>query len=349
MSLESQWKKEYETLKNYISSNPEISIGMYEISIPEEFRGRFYLLFDNVRKAVVESWISSFDFDVYTLGKNYIEAENRLAESLNLKHMELPVDLASFLYDPGKGMMRLIYDRLFELVQEKITEDNFEKMAERDLTSNATEMFRLGYEPWAMVSIFLLLEPDEILGVSLNGEADLFTSELDRIVIGKQTHHPAKRISEFIIHSKKLDSYMAIKMPLVIEVDSYYLPVEVPTQRMLRDRTGDTSSVIGYRMLFLSLVQDLNKLPIFADMHERTINGPDLTIEFLMGHDLSESGIIRQIQNRVEILKPRLGGNIVLLDSNSDSVPEKTETGIDIFPVGLDQSGLQPIIEKFVQ
>ena len=349
MSLESQWKKEYESLKNYILSNPEISIGMYEISIPEEFRDKFYLLFDNVRRAFVESWISSFNLDFYTLGKTFIEAENKLAESLNLKHMDLPVDLASFLHDPEKGMMRLIYDRLFELVQEKIAEDDFEKMAEDDLNSKATEFFMLGYEQWAAVSILLLLEPDEILGVSLDDDYNPCLSELDQITFGKQFHHPAKRIPEFIFHSKKLNSYIAFKMPLATSVDFYSLPPELPTKRMLRDRTGDTSLVLGPRILFLAVVQDLKKLPIFADMHERTINGPDLTIEFLMGYDLSDPGAVRKVQEHVEIVNPRVGGNIVLMDYKSDSVPDKTETDIDIFSVGLDQSRLQPIIDRLVQ
>lgn len=346
MTVESRWKQEFEVLKNYIASNPEISIGLYEISIPEGLRDKFYLLFDNVRKAVVESWISSFDFDIHTLGKNYIEAEKMLAEVLNLKHIDLPVDLASFLETPREGMMRLLYNRLFELLQGKITEDDFQEMAGIDLTFSATEMFRLAYEPWAFVSLLLLLEPDEIIGVDLDEKQDIHTRSLDRIVIGKQAHDPAKRIPEFIIHSKKLDSYIAIKMPLTIEVDSYCLPVEIPTRRVLRGRTGDTSTVLGYRMMFLSVVQDFKKLPIFADMHERTVNAPDLTIEFLMESDLSDSEVLDQVQSRVEVMKPRLGCNIVLIDPEPKSESFKIKENIDTYSVGLNQARLQPIIDK---
>ena len=346
MALDLQWKHKYKILKNYISSNPEISISTYEVSIPAHLRDDFFMKFDDVRRALVESWSSLFDFDIYALGENFIEAESSLAECLNLKHMHLPVDLASILYNPKEGMMRLIYDRLFEILQKKITEDDFEKMAESDLITKTSDMFRLGYEPWAAVSILLLLEPDEILNVSLNEDAHLYTSELDQIVLGRQSHHPAKRIPEFIIHSKKLASYIAFKMPLLREVDSYYLPVEVPTQRVLRDRTGDTSAIMDYRMLFLTVVQDLKKLPVFADMHERTINGPDLSIEFLMENDLSDSEVIGRIQNRVEILKPRLEGNIVIMDQGSISGSFKIKENLNTFSVGLDQSGLQPIIDK---
>ncbi len=346
MTMASQWKNEYKILKNYIKSNPEISIGMYETSIPEDFRGKFYALFDNVRKAFVESWVSSFDLDFHSLGKNFIEAEKTIAQSLNLKHMDLPVDLASFLHNPEKGMMRLLYNRLFELIQGKIAEADFEKMAEEDLNPSAYNFFRLGYEQWAAVSILLLLEPDEIHGVSLDDDYNLCISELNQITFGKQYHHPAKRIPEFIIHSKRLESYIAFKMPLATSVEFYCLPPEIPTKRILRDRTGDTSQVLGSRMLFLAVVPDLKKLPVFADLHERTICGPDLTLEFLTGYELSDPAALQKVQTHVEIMKPPLGGNIVLVDNNPDTVPDKRETGMDIFSVRLDQSGLQPIIDK---
>ena len=346
MTIDTEWKRQYNALKKFITSNPEINIHTDGVAIPENLRDKFYNQFDDVRRSIVKAWSSSFDFDVYTLGKNYIEAENKLAETLNLKHMELPVDLASFLHSPGEGMTRHIYNRLFELLQGKITENDFERMVEGDLNSNVTEFFRLGYEQWAAVSILLLLEPDEILGVSLDDDYNLCISGLDQITFGKQYHHPAKRIPEFIIHSKKLDRYIAFKMPLTTEVAFYSLPVEIPTQRLLRDRTGDTSSVLGYRMVFLSFVQDIKKFPIFADMHERTINGPDLAIEFLMEHDLSDPEAIRQVQNRMEIIKPRLGGNIVLMDPESISGSFDKKDNLDVFSVGLGPSGLQPIIDK---
>ncbi len=348
MTMASQWKNEYEFLKKYITLNPEISIGMYETSIPEEFRDKFYILFDNVRKTFVESWISSFGPDFNTLGTSFIDTENKLVEGLNLRHIDIPVDLASFLHEPETGMMRLLYNRLFELVQGKITEDDFEKKALDDLKFSTSDFFRLGYEQWAAVSILMLLEPDEILGVSIDDDYNVNISDLDQIVFGKQSHHPAKRIPEFIIHSKKLNCYIAFKMPLARSVNSYFLPSELPTKRMLRDRTGDTSQALGPRMIFLAVVPDLNKIPVFADMHERTISSPDLTIEFLTGHDLSDPGALQQVQEHVEIMKPRLGGNILLVGNNLDTVPNQTETGMDIFSVGLDQSGLQPIIDKLL-
>jgi hypothetical protein len=347
MPMASQWKHEYEILKGYIASNPEICIAPHEVYIPEDLRSGFYEYFNKVRRAAVESWKSSFHFDAYSLAKNYIESENKLLEISNL-HIELPLDLSSFLHDPEEGMMRLIYNRLFELVQEKMSEDDFERMAESELAVNATEMFRMGYEAWAALALILQLEPDAFFGIELDEDHKPLVTKIEAIAFGRQFHHPAKRIPEFVVHSKKLSRHIAFKMPLAREVNSYHVPAEIPTQRLLRNRNGDSSSVLDSRVVFLSVVPDLKITPVFADLHERTINSPDLTIEYLMEQDLSNTEAVWRVQSRVETMKPRLGGNAVLINPKSTSGPFKIGDSIDAFSVGLDRLKLQPIIDKLV-
>jgi hypothetical protein len=349
MDLKSEWKQKYDILKTYIASNPEISIRSNEISIPKYLRDEFFNRFDQVRRAFVKSWESQFYVELSTLGKAYIEAEERLFTLLGLNnHIELPVDLATILHNPEDGMMRPIYDRLFELVQGKITENDFEKMAQENLNQNALVMFRLGYELWAAISIMLLLEPNEIFRVNLDEDDKPFVSGLDRIVIGAQHHHAAKRIPELIFHSKKLNTYIAFKMPLTREVDLYNLPTELPTERMLRDRTGDTSMVLADRMIFMSVVHDLNKLPVFAELHERKITSPDLTIEFLMEHDLTVKGPMNGVQIRMQTMNPRLGGNVVVINPHAESEAYEADKKIAVYSVGMDERRLQPLLDKLI-
>jgi len=92
-------------------------------------------------------------------------------------------------------------------------EDDFERMAEGDLAVNATEMFRLGYAAWAALALILQLEPDEFFGIALDEDHEPLVTKIKEIAFGRQFHHPAKRIPEFIFHSKKLDSQIAFKMP----------------------------------------------------------------------------------------------------------------------------------------
>jgi hypothetical protein len=338
MTIQPQWKQKYDVLQDYVAANPEIHIDMSEISIPEHLRDTFYKHFDDVRNAVVEARYGSLPPEVDALRRNYIQSEKELTELMGLELIKLPVDLLSFLHNPKAGLARGLYNRLFEMVQGKITTDDFERMADSDLTATAEGLFQLGYESWAGLTLIRLLEPDGAFGVELNENYEPFVVTLEEIAFGRQFHHTAKRIPEFILHSKKLDRHIAVKMPLAREVDNYHIKS--------KKHTGDTSYVLDSRVMFLAIVRDLEQIPVFADVHARTIKGPDLMVEFLTEQDLSNEDIIVQVQRRVEMMKPRLGSSVVVMNPKPDSDIVKPAGNIDTFSVGLDPLKLQPIIDK---
>ena len=344
MTNQPQWKQRYDILKDYIAANPEILINVSEISIPEHLRDEFYKHFDDVRNAFVGACYDSLPLEMDDLCRNYIQSERELTELLVLERIDLPVDLSSFLHNPKEGLVRAIYNRLFELVQGKITVDDFEQMANSDLTATASELFRLGYEQWAALALIRLLEPDGAFGVELDEDYEPFAVDLREIAFGRQFPNPAKRIPEFILHSKKLDRHIAVKMPLAREVDSYNIPYEPAFKK--KRQTGDTSYVLDSRVMFLSIVPDLKKIPVFADVHARTINSPYLTVEFLTGQDLADPDAIVQVKKRMEIMKPLLGGIIVVMNPVPESGIVKPTGNINTFAVGLDPLKLQPVIDK---
>lgn len=344
---EPRWEGEVRGLRGYIEAHPEIGIGPEEVCIPGEWRAGFYQRFDTIRRAVVESWDPSLYSEVRALSQSFLAAERRLSEALGLE-VGLAQDLSSFLRRPGEGLMRLIHGRLFELLQGRVSGEDFARLAAGDLAAGAAAMFRLGYEAWAALAVILLLEPDGIWGVALDGDGRPLMTEMREIVFGRQFHHPARRIPEFLFHSKKLGRHVAFKTPLAEEVNAYRVPVEMPTQRLLRHRNGDSSSVLGHRMLFLSVVKDLKEIPVFADLHQRTIHGPDLSIECVTGRELADPENLGRIQNRLNILRPRLGGTLVLVDSRVEPEPFTAARTMDVLSAGLEPSGFQPLIDLLV-
>jgi len=347
MSKKPQWKQKFDILKKYIKSNPEIYIDTREVSIPEHLRDKFYEYFDDIRDTFVEEFFTSLPLEIDTLCKNYNQSEKELIKLLKLERIDLPVDLVSFLHEPREGMVRWLYNRLFEVIQGKIPIEDFEQMAENDIFSTTAEMYRLGYETWAIFSLIISLEPDEAYSVEMDEEYNPVAGDLKEVAFGRQFYHSTKRIPEFVVHSKKLNSYVAIKMPLAREVDGYYLPHEMP-KKMLRDRTGDTSYVLDSRIMFLSMIINLDNIPVFAEIAERKFDSPDVIIEFLTEEDLDDKDKISHIRNRAEIMKPRLGSNIVLINPGKKSDPASSIEGIDIFPAGLDKKKLQLVLDKLV-
>jgi hypothetical protein len=347
MSIKTQWKQNFYTLKDYIRSNPDIYIDKHEISIPEHLRGRFYEYFDDIRNTFVDHFFDSLHLDVDTLCVNYNQSEKELIDCLKLERIDLPVDLMSFLHNSREGMVRWLYNRLFEMLQDKITEEDFEKIAENDLYLTTAEMYRLGYETWAIFTLILSLEPDETYSVELDEEYNPVVGDLREVAFGRQFNHSSKRIPEFIIHSKRLNSYIALKMPLAREVDGYYLPHEIP-KKMLRDRTGDTSFVLDSRIMFLSMLKNRDEIPVYAEIAERRFESPDVIIEFLTEYELEDSDKIYQIKNRSELMKPRQGSNIVVINPGEKSFSVSSIEELETFRVGFDKENFQPIIEKLL-
>ncbi len=347
MSINKKWKQKFDILKNYIATNSEIIINTNEISIPEHLRDKFYDYFDDIRNTFVEDFFTSLPLDADTLCRNYNQSEKELIDFLNLERIDLPVDLISFLHNPREGMVRWLYNRLFEVIQEKISIEDFEQIAENDLVATTAEMYRLGYETWAVLTLILSLDPEKAYSVELDEEYNPIAGELKVIAFGRQFNHSTKRIPEFIIHSKKLDCYVAVKVPLAKEVEGYHLPHEVP-KKMLRDRTGDTSYVLDSRILFLSVLKNLDDIPIYAEISERKIESPDAVIEFLTSEDLNDAEKISQIQKRLKIMKPGLGGSVMVMNPDYKTGSEPSAEGIDIFLTGFDRNKLQQVTQKLL-
>jgi len=338
------WRQEYDNLKNFTAAHPEIQISRSEISIPRELRDAFYRQFDVVRNTVVQERFASVPLDVESLSTNYTQDEKNVVERLGLDRIWVPTDLSDFLHDPKTGLTRVLYNRLFELVQGKITPEEVEQMADIDLTASIGDLFRLGYEPWAALALIRLLEPDQVFSVLLDEDLNPYLGELKEIAFGRQFHHVAMRIPEFVLHSGRLNRHIAVKMPLAREVETYYIPIEPPVKP--RKRTGDTSYVLDSRVMFLSSVDDPDKIPVFADIHKRTIKSPDLMVEFLMKKDLEDPDAVLGYRKRVEIMKPGLGGCLVVMDPEEGADIEKPAENLDVIAAGIDPSRLTAVINK---
>jgi len=344
VSVQSEWREKYGLLKKYTDANPEINIDTCEVSIPKHLRDTFYEKFDAIRESVVASRLGALPINVDILRSSYTQIEKEVTDLLGLDRIDIPMDLLSFLHDPKNGLVRVLYNRLFELVQGKINEDDFEQLAGVDIDVIAADLFRLGYEPWAALVLISLFEPDKAYGVELDEDYEPFVCELKEIAFGRQFHHMAKRIPEFILHSKKLNKNIAVKMPLAREVNTFYIPFEPPVKP--KKRTGDTSYVLDTRTMFLAVVPDLKKIPVFADIHARTIKSPDLTVEFVTQQEAVDSGVLDEVKRRVEIMKPKFGGCLVVIDPDQDTEMNTSAESIETIAAGFDPSKLQTIIDK---
>ena len=65
-----------------------------------------------------------------------------------------------------------------------------------------------------------------------------------------------------------------------------------------------------------------------------------------MKQDLKDPDAILGYRKRVEIMKPKLGGCLLIMDPGEDADTAKPSENIDVIAAGIDPSQLESIIEK---
>ncbi len=335
---------EMEQLRNFIKNHPDIIINKNEISIPRECRDEFYALFDDARKSFVEKRLPSLPVDASTLSEKYMQIEKDIIERLGVERIDIPIDLHSFLHNPEEGLIRSIYGRLFELLQGKIADEEFETLAESDLHWAALELYRLGYEMWASLTVIKLLDPDKAFFVDLDLDYKPVLADLKEIAFGRQAHHPTIRIPEFVLHSRRLDKFVAVKMALAREVETFVVPFTPPVRP--KKKTGDTSHALDSRVMLLYFMSERDEIPIVAEIYDRKLTSPDLMIEFLMADEMSSPAVMEDIRRRVQVMNPASGMCLFVIDPAAEGRVEPIAENIQAVSAGFDPAKMETVFQR---
>jgi hypothetical protein len=344
MDKETNWKEEYASLKRFIADHPGIAINRSEISIPSDVKEEFYLRFDKLRSSVVNAHYSDLPVDVDTLCRNFIQIEKEIMEILGIESMSMPVDLSSFLHTPKEGLGRILYSRVFDLLQGKTTSELFEQQCLEDLKISSSDLYRLGYEWWAGLVMIKMLDPDQAFGVDFDEDYKPFLTELKGISFGKQAHHPTIRIPEFVLHSRKLDRLVAVKMAIAKEIETFVVPFKPPVRP--KKRTGDTSFALESRVMLVSFMSGPEDIPIVADIYDQILTSPDFMVECITAEEFQDPAAMEQVRLRVEAMNPRLGLSLLVLNPKGEVSLENVPEGIRPIAAGFDQAKLQDMVSS---
>lgn len=343
------WRQEYDSMKQFIAEHPEIVITPTEISVPQPVKDEFYARFDRIRGAIVDERYASLPVDMETLCRSYLDIEKEVIALLGIERIAMPVDLASFLHNPQEGLARILYNRLFDLLQGKEELDSFEIQSATALDAIATDLYRLGYEWWAALTMIRLLDPDQAFRVDLDEDYKPFLTELKEISFGRQAHHPTIRIPEFALRLRTSGRYVAVKMAIAKELESYVVPFKPAVKP--KKRTGDTSLVLDSRAMLLSFMSGPNDIPVIADIYERTLTSPDWIIEYVTESEYQDGGAIAQVRRHVDGLNPKMGAFVIVvgvIGVGSEKPEETMSEGVCAVAPGFDITRLQRVVDRLV-
>jgi len=339
MTLSTDWKNEYARLREYIAAHSEIIITKSEISIPQPVRDEFYRIFDDIRMAIAAKHLDALPVKARTLSEHYTRIEKEAAELLGVKKIGMPIDLDVFLHNPEEGLIRAVYNSLFNLIQGKTDESEFERLAEESASAYVTELFRLGYERWVGLELVKLLDPEEAFFVGLNEDLKPCLCELETIAFGSQCHHPTMRIPEFVVRSRRFNSLVAVKMALSMEIDEYLVHIRLPGRP--KRRTGDTSLALDSRAFLLSLIRSEKDIPVYADIYDGNRTPPDWLVEFVnMDARGGYEENFGRIQRHMEILNPKYGCALIAPVDDFAADAEMIPENVRLVSLGFDTAKL---------
>lgn len=352
------WHQAYTELTDFIAEQPEVEIGASVIRIPNSVRPEFYRLFDTVRVAFMEEKLSDLFNEAATLSENYTKAEQEVTELLGLDDVLIATGLRRFLRNPRDGLIKGLFDPLFDLLKGKINAETFEQGVSRNIEAPFRDSYRSGYKKWLALSLVKLLEADRCLEASVpsvnlgpeDGDRGFYASHEEHLVPPpneskhlsfKHEQSSTLTVPDFIVHSAKINRYVALRSEFrAIAVwtasDASEHREWYPLDCVVALRLGLTLIYVADNPEEISLVADAKK-----------ICRPELTIECREQKDWYEKEELEKIKLHHDVLKPRLGTYIV----SREQVPDAGQIGdgIHILTVGFDQSKLEPVISSLMK
>lgn len=340
--MSKNWQKDYDELKDYIKKNSAIEIGASVICIPSDVRPEFYRLFDKVRLGFIKDNLPGLLENSHVMSRKWKETSHATMDSLKLESIDLEPDPSWFLLDPNDGLMRILFDPLFDVLKGKKDLAAFEQTAVAALEDGYNRYYREGYHSWAVMSLLKLLSTDKVYYVKpadIDADASSHVEAaavegLEEIVpdateIDRISFKHALKFSflgpNVIGHSASLDLFAAF-VPDFAYSESKWRARGFSTKRDWYETISIRKEFGGDNLwpdLALYTGKDKKELTVVADCY-RTAQ-PDIIIEFKIDKDWYEKEGLETVKRHYNILKPKLGSFVICMDAVSEAALKELE------------------------
>jgi hypothetical protein len=369
------WREAYIELTDYIARNPNIEISECIIALPGDVRPEFYRLFDTVRtKFIQENFPASLE-NSYALAKGFAEVSRCVKDTLKLEAINPRSEIKWFLQDPLNGLIRILFDPLFDLLKGKTDQNTFEEVLCRQISCLIKDSTHDGYKRWVALSLLLLTAPDRNyrVGDTENNTPDEGNSESTvhqefvpetvetRNISFNPTPLDSFSLPSVLIHSQRLNNYISIQA----DFHEARWQAKTVTPRQEWYEISAIKEEFGNFELWPDLAvytaEQPRQLALVADQLQ--VARPDIILEVRAERGWYRPEEADIIKRHYDILKPRLATYVIC----RGAVPEEAVKALSYPPVqtateqeaekaptlrrilflsaGFDTSQLEPVIE----
>ena len=353
----STWQNSFAQLLGFIKDNPSIEISENCISIPGDVRPEFYRLFDVVRTDFLKDNFPSSLEKGYELSKEFASVYGDAIAASGLEAISVRAAVNWFLQDPVNGLMRSLFDPIFNLIRGRLTEQTFAESSTQLVDDAFSDYFHEGYERWALLGLMTHLQPDKNYYVdSRDYHADSEVSEgstspglreesVDLAVESKKIAFNVTSLSTFIVprvllHTQRLGCNVAIHT----DFTEAYWRARTKSEKMewlsikgLVEEFGRSRLWPDLLMYTAAKTEDLN---LIADYY--WVARPDIIVEVEETDGWYERGGLDLARRHVAALKPRLGCYIICrTDAPAEAYAELASASSAATQNGDDQGSIQ--------
>jgi hypothetical protein len=131
------------------------------VAISGDVRPEFYRMFDQLRVDFLKEYYPAELEKGYALSRQFAPLNQAVKDRLGLEGIDIRPVVNWFLLDPVNGLMRLMFDPLFDLIKGKIDPASFEETSRHEIREAFMDYFRDGYRRWVILGMVDLLAPDK--------------------------------------------------------------------------------------------------------------------------------------------------------------------------------------------
>lgn len=332
------WPKAFENLKDFVAKNPAIEITPNCIAIPGDLRTEFYRLFDEVRVGFLKDNFPASLERGQEISRAFARVYKTAVAAAGLESINVRAGVNWFLQDPVNGLIRSLFDPVFNLLRGKQNETEFTESSIQVIEEAFSDFFRDGYVRWAVLGLFTLMKPDKNYHVEtrdyhtdteLNegGQAPGIREEVvDSVDESKKIIFDFSTLSSFIVprtlfHSTRLGRYVSIHT----DFTEAYWRARGKSERMewlslkeIREEFGRSRLWPDALIYTADTAEDLNLVADYADVAR-----PDLIVEIEEEDGWYEKGGLETARRHLSALRPRLGCYIICRTPPPDEAYEE--------------------------
>ena len=320
------WQDSYEELKKFIAAHPAIEIDATSVVISGDIRPEFYSLFDKVRAGFVKERFASELEKGYALGAAYAGAAKAAKEEMHLEAIEINASLNWFLLDPVNGLMRVLFDPLFELLKGKTDLAGFTRAGDAAIAESYKMLFREGYERWGALAMLNLLAPGRLWtgktqdfytdptmeGDIIEGNRDDFVADVveSKKIVFDNLVRASFVVPGQLIYSGRTKAFVSLR-------PRWYLPrwkARMVSEKMDWIDLKQTYKDFGTGNLWPDMMvhvtdENPDDLKMIADFYR--LARPDLIIEFMEEDDWYDAKRVEDMIRHNMWINPRLGSYVI--------------------------------------